>query len=89
MYNWDLWLYLRQSILAMNKEKDIVYFVSFCVEAYKMHIGQNGEAVVNLFEKCGVVDYLVRFYDVLHTQSKQWIVEDIDEFIAKRKEGEV
>ena len=34
-----------------------------------------------------VLDYLAEHYEILHTQSSQWILEDIDEFIRLRKEG--
>ena len=36
-----------------------------------------------------VLDYLAGHYEILHTQSCQWILEDIDEFIRLRKEKEV
>jgi len=32
-----------------------------------------------------VLDYLSEHYEVLHTQSRQWLMEDIDEFIKLRK----
>ena len=34
------------------------------------------EAIV-LLSGCGVLDYLARHFEILHTQSSQWIVEDI------------
>lgn len=34
----------------------------------------------------GVLDYLTENYEILHTQSYQWILEDIDEFINIRKQ---
>ena len=37
-------------------------------------------------DQYGVLEYLEEFYGVLHTQSSQWIVEDIDNFINKRKQ---
>jgi len=35
-----------------------------------------------------VLDYLSEHYEVLHTQSRQWLMEDIDEFIKLRKGGD-
>ena len=32
----------------------------------------------------GVLDYLEENYEVLHTQSRQWLMEEIDDFIEKR-----
>ena len=39
-----------------------------------------------LLDEYKVLDYLSEHYDILHTQSYQWILEDIDEFIRSRKE---
>ena len=33
-----------------------------------------------------VLDYLEKHYEILHTQSAQWIVEDIDNYITQRKQ---
>ncbi len=64
----------------MNGDEKL-YFLSFCVEAYKMRHDMSGEAVLNLFDEKGVTQYLMEYYDVLHTQGEKWIVADIDEFI--------
>lgn len=37
-------------------------------------------------DKYGMLDYLERHYEILHTQSAQWIVEDIENFINNRKQ---
>ena len=70
----------------MNKKnQDIAYFLSFCIEQYKNEKGMNGVEVLNTFNKYGVLDYLMEHFEILHTQSRQWIIEDIDEFIKERK----
>ncbi len=68
-----------------NRELDIAYFVSFCIEEYKVHISATGSEVMNLFEQYGVTEYLSDNFEVLHTQSHQWLLEDIDDFIRQRK----
>lgn len=74
---------------AMSKEeKDIALFVAFCIEEYGAAKGMSGEQVLDLFSKYGLVDYLSEFYDVLHTQSRQWLIEEIDEYIEIRKKKE-
>lgn len=65
--------------------QDISYFLSFCIEQYKNAKGLDGTDVVRVFFDYGVLDYLSENFDVLHTQSYQWILEDIDEFIDIRK----
>lgn len=69
-------------------EKDIALFVAFCIEEYGAAKGMSGEQVLDLFSKYGLVDYLSEFYDVLHTQGRQWLIEEIDEYIEIRKEKE-
>jgi len=78
---------INRSLKDTKSSKDIMndseklYFLSFCVEAYKMRHNMSGEAVLNLFDEKGVTQYLIEYYDVLHTQSEKWIVAEIDEFI--------
>lgn len=72
-----------------KKELDIVYFISFCIEQYKVHISASGAEVMDLFDKYGVTEFLFHNFEVLHTESHQWLVEEIDEFISlRRKENE-
>ena len=41
----------------MGKEgSDILYFVSFCLEQYKMQKGLSGSEALKLFDKNGVTD---------------------------------
>lgn len=71
-----------------KEEKDIALFVAFCIEEYGAAKGMSGEQVLDLFSKYGLVGYLSEFYDVLHTQGRQWLIEEIDEYIEIRKEEE-
>jgi hypothetical protein len=45
----------------------------------------NGVEVLDTFTKYGVLDYLNNHFEILHTQSRQWVLEDIDEYINTRK----
>ena len=69
----------------MGKEdSDILFFLSFCIEQYKVHKGLSGSETMKLFDDYGITDYLVNNYDVLHTQGAQWIMQDIDEIIKSK-----
>jgi hypothetical protein len=68
-----------------QKKQDIAYFLSFCIEQYKKEKGMNGVEVLDTFTKYGVLDYLNNHFEILHTQSRQWVLEDIDEYINTRK----
>lgn len=63
-------------------------FVSFCIEEYGAAKGMTGEQVLDLFSKYDLVNYLSEFYDVLHTQGRLWLIEEIDEYIEIRKKKE-
>ncbi len=69
-------------------KKDIALFVAFCIEEYGAAKGMSGEQVLDLFSKYGLVDYLSESYDVLHTQGRQWLIEEIDEYIEIRRNKE-
>jgi len=69
-----------------KKKQDIAYFISFCIEQYKNEHHLSGAEAMRLFADYGVLDYLSEHYEVLHTQSRQWLMEDIEEFIKLRKE---
>lgn len=68
-----------------DKELDLIYFLSFCIEQYKHKYQLTGENVVSLFEHYGVLIYLEHNYEVIHTQGYQWIMDEIDEFIRDKK----
>jgi hypothetical protein len=65
--------------------KDITYFISFCIEQYMNVKGIDEDEVIATFSENGVFDYLYDYFEVLHTQSRQWIIADIEEFINDRK----
>ena len=67
-----------------KQENDIIYFISFCIEQYKMRHGLTGSEAMQVFDQYGLTDYLSRNYEVLHTQSAQWLMEDMDEMIGRR-----
>lgn len=63
---------------------DIAYFVAFCIEKYKNANRMTGAEVSDLFDKTGLADFLVRNYDAIHTQSADWILEEINDFLKVR-----
>lgn len=70
---------------AFNGDDSIPVFVAFAIEQYKNHKGISGEEAARILDEYGILDHLAEFYDVLHTQSAQWLVEEIDEMIANQK----
>lgn len=76
----------KSDLSSMSKnERDIAVFVSFCIEQYAKAKGITTNEAVNLLDKYGITEHFCKFYDVLHTQGGQWLVEEIDEMINRRK----
>lgn len=69
-----------------KQEQDKSYFVAFCIEQYKAAKGIDGAPVAQLFFQTGVASYLADNFEVLHTQSHQWLIEEIDEYLQNREE---
>lgn len=67
-----------------RKADTIPLFLSFCIEQYKNAKGLSGQEAMNALSELGVLDYLENNYEVIHTQSPRWILEEIDEFIMNR-----
>lgn len=65
-------------------DKKINDFVVFCIEIFKKENDLNGKDVYEIFENYGVLKYLQEGYEVLHTQSEGWIINDITEFLNIR-----
>lgn len=65
----------------MSKE---LAFTVFCIESYKTHRHLNGKEVSGLFERYGVFDYILEFYDILHTTGYNYINNDIDLYLKAR-----
>ena len=71
--------------MTRNGQQDRALFLSFCIEQYAKAKGMATDDVANLLEQYGIAEHFCEFYEVLHTQGGQWLVEEIDEMINRRK----
>lgn len=71
-------------MVYLNKDEKIIEFVSFCIENFKIKYKMKGKAVANLFSESGVIDFLMESYDLLHTQSKEYILCEVQLFLENR-----
>lgn len=69
----------------LEYQNEQTYFLTFCIEQYKHKHDMEGLKVKEMFDNTGVTEYLIQNYEVLHTQSKQWILDDIETFIENRE----
>ena len=60
-------------------------FVIFCMERYSIKQGKSPLEVYSLFEQKGVMSYLKDNFEILHTQGEEYILEDIDLYLKRRR----
>lgn len=60
-------------------------FITYCLEEYKYAKKMSGKEVIELFNRYGVIDYISRYYEALHTTGSQYIVNDIQKYISNRQ----
>lgn len=63
----------------------ILAYKIFCLENYKNAHNLSGSEALNIFNNYKVFDYIASCYEVLHSTGSRYVVEDIDQFIAARK----
>lgn len=64
-----------------DKSADIAYFMSFCIEYYRNRHKIPSDKAAEILSRTGTLEYLMNNYDVLHTQSPQWILSDMEDFV--------
>lgn len=65
--------------------KEQLGFAVFCIENVAVKLGLTGDVVYELLsEKSHILyDYILPCFDVLHTQDKNYIVNDIIEYMQR------
>ena len=68
------------------KNTDELEFVIFCIENIAIRLGKNAEDVYrDLTEKSSILNgYIIPEYEMLHTQSKDYIIDDIISLMEER-----
>ncbi len=66
-------------------DKHIEYSV-FCIENVAKQLGKSGSEIFQLLNSSGLLhSYIIPSYEALHTQSKQYIVDEIISVLRERK----
>lgn len=65
------------------KHKDnIAFFLSFCIEIYKNKHFLSGDQALRLLSNSGTLRFLESNFEPIHTQSPQWILEEIEDYLS-------
>ena len=68
----------------MNEESFsfVIYLIHACADSWNVSPSQ----VYAALKSSGCIDkYLVPYFDILHTQSTEYVVSDISEYLKKRE----
>lgn len=66
-------------------EKKELTFVVFILHALGQHWNMTTPEVYDILNSTGILDnYIIKCYDVLHTLGKEYLVEDITEFVREK-----
>ncbi|WP_462349398.1 DUF3791 domain-containing protein [Holdemanella biformis] len=66
-------------------EKKELTFVIFILHALGQHWNMKTPEVYEILNTTGILDdYIIKCYDVLHTLGKEYLVEDIIEFVREK-----
>ncbi|MCQ2234047.1 MAG: DUF3791 domain-containing protein [Paludibacteraceae bacterium] len=69
----------------MSKEEiDKSYFLIFCIEQFRQSRGITGAEASEILFSSGIAEYLTDNFEVLHSQSRQWLMEEIEERLTKQ-----
>ena len=69
---------------ADMSDKQIEYSV-FCIENVAQRLGKSGSEVFQILNTSGLLhSYIIPSYEALHTQSKQYIVDEIVSVLRER-----
>lgn len=60
-------------------------FTVFCIEGYKQAHKLTGKETVDLFARYNIFEYITSFYDILHSNGQEYIIEDISDYIKTRE----
>ena len=60
-------------------------FLVFCVEQYRLRGNLPSAGVLAMFQNLKLDKFLIRNFEVLHSQSTEYILHEIDLFIRKRR----
>ena len=84
----QLYDFLEEEKMGARKlrpARSVARFVVFCIEQYRLRGGLSPAAVLAMFKEVGVEDFLTRNFEVLHSQSVEYILREIDLFIKKQR----
>lgn len=76
---------LRRNRQQRGIDKSVFAFYAYCLEHYATRKQISGMHSWVVFKETGADEYVISNYDLLHTQGMDYVLDDIQRFIDKRK----
>lgn len=68
---------------SMNS--DIVDFITYCIGNLSRRLGMSPREIYQRLKTSGILmDYIVPSYDVLHTFGKEYLMEDLTDYMKEK-----
>ena len=77
----------ERSRVHQNREitKEVFEFYTYCLENYAIRKQISGMRAWVIFKESSADKYVIDNYDLLHTQGMEYVLDDIQRFINRRK----
>jgi len=76
---------LRRSRRQVEVPKEVFEFYTYCLENYAIRKQITGMRAWVKFKESSADEYVIDNYDLLHTQGLEYVLDDIQRFINRRK----
>ena len=76
---------LRRSRQQIGVDKTVFEFYTYCLENYAIRKQISGMRAWAIFKESGADEYVIDNYDLLHTQGLEYVLDDIQRYINRRK----
>ena len=76
---------LRRIRQHIGVDKTVFEFYTYCLENYAIRKQISGMCAWLLFKEYGADEYVIDNYDLLHTQGLEYVLDDIQRYINRRK----
>lgn len=73
----------KQKVLSVSRES-FEFFV-YTLEKYALSKGISGLQALSMFKEYEADEFLLRHYDLLHTQGTGYVIDEVQRFIDRRK----
>ena len=74
----------KQVNTLKNQASPLLRFLVFYIDEFSRVIERTNDVSYSVFVEYGILDYLEKFYEPLHTQGKLYVLTDIVEMLIER-----